>query len=108
MITGQLHRYADNTLLGHIASLTFDVDVMLTENPHKSHDKHPDYVITAKSPRDRSIRIGSAWEQTSRAGNKYLSIALAVNGQTIRANALRREEQSTDDETIFEIVAWAD
>ena len=38
------------------------------------------------------IRIGSAWEQTSQKGNDYLSLSVMVNGQQVRVNALRSDE----------------
>ena len=91
-IDGQITRTDDNAFTGWMASLTFDVDITLTPNPYKKEDKHPDFEITAKTPRGRHIRIGSAWEQTSQKGNDYLSLAVMVNGQQVRVNAVRNEE----------------
>ncbi|MEJ6396087.1 DUF736 family protein [Gymnodinialimonas sp. 2305UL16-5] len=91
-INGQITRTDDDALTGWIASLTFDVAITLTPNPHKTKDVHPDYEITGKSPAGRYIRIGSAWEQTSRAGKDYLSLSIKVNGQDVRVNALRTDE----------------
>ena len=91
-IDGQITRTDDNAFTGWMASLTFDVDITLTPNPYKKEDKHPDFEITAKTPRGRLIRIGSAWEQTSQKGNDYLSLAVMVNGQQVRVNAVRNEE----------------
>jgi len=75
-IDGQITRTDDNAFTGWMASLTFDVDITLTPNPYKKEDKHPDFEITAKSTRNRSIRIGSAWNATSQGGNDYLSVAI--------------------------------
>ena len=91
-IDGQITRTDDNAFTGWMASLTFDVDITLTKNPHKAKDTHPDFEITTRTPRNRIIRIGSAWEQTSQKGNDYLSLAVMVNGQQIRVNAVRSEE----------------
>ena len=92
-IDGQIIRTDDNAITGWIASLTFDVDITLSKNPHKAKDTHPDYEITTRTPRNRIIRIGSAWEQTSeRTGNKYLSLAVNVGSQQVRVNALRSDE----------------
>lgn len=103
-IDGQITRTDDDVFTGWIASLTFDVDIVLTPNPHKKEDKHPDFEITTKTPRGREIRIGSAWEQTSNAGNDYLSLAVMVNGQQIRVNALRGKD---DPEGVFRLVPLA-
>ena len=80
-IDGKITRTDDDAITGWIASLTFDVDITLTKNPHKAKDTHPDFEITTRTPRNRIIRIGSAWEQTSQAGNDYLSLSVMVNGQ---------------------------
>jgi len=92
-IEGKITRTDGEALTGWIASLTFDVEITLAPNPHKAKDTHPDYEIIAKTPRARLIRIGSAWEQTSRTtGNDYLSLSITVNGEQVRVNALRSEE----------------
>ena len=91
-LEGTITRTNDNTFTGWIASLTFDADIAISENPHKKTEKHPDFEITTRTPRNRVIRIGSAWEQTSQAGNDYLSLSVMVNGQQVRVNALRSEE----------------
>ena len=90
-IDGKITRTDDDAFTGWIASLTFDVDIVLTKNPHTKKDTHPDFEITTRTPRNRLIRIGSAWEQTSQAGNDYLSLAFDVNGTKVRVNALQGE-----------------
>lgn len=87
-LNGQITRTDDDAFTGHIAALTFDVDITLAPNPYKTKDTHPDFEITATSPKNRVIRIGSAWEQKSKKGNAYLSLAISINGQEVRVNAL--------------------
>ena len=103
-ITGEFTRTDDDAYAGYIASLTFDVDVTLTANDYKREDKHPDFAIWSKSPRGRYIRVGSAWEQQSKAGNRYLSVSIDVNGQPMRANAVLRAAEQGTPET-FELIA---
>ena len=90
MFTGLLEKMdADDAYAGHVASLTLDVDVTLVTNPFKAAEAHPDYIIESRSPKGRSIRVGSAWAMTSRAGNAYLSLVLNVPGQPpVRVNAV--------------------
>ena len=90
MFTGMLEKMdADEAYAGHVASLTLDVDVTLAPNPFKEAEAHPDYMIEARSPKGRAIRVGSAWAMTSRAGNAYLSLVLNVPGQPpVRVNAV--------------------
>jgi len=103
-INGQLTKTDDNAFTGWIANLLFDVTITLTENPHKKKDTHPDFEITATTPSGRRIRIGSAWNAESDAGNAYLSLSIDVNGTKARANALHR---SADPEGEFNIVPLA-
>ena len=97
-LEGTITRTNDNTFTGWIASLTFDVDIAISENPHKKTEKHTDFEITAKSTRNRSIRIGSAWNATSQAGNDYLSVAINFGTGEIRAYAVKTD---TDGEYRF-------
>lgn len=101
-IAGSLTRRETGGYAGWIASLTFDVDVTLEENPRKTEDRHPDYQVVARSPRSRSIRIGSAWERRSRAGNDYLSLAFNIGGVSVRMNAI-----PGDPDGAYELVEWA-
>ena len=94
MYTGMLEKMdADDAWAGHIASLTLDVDVTVVPNPFKEMEAHPDYMIESRSPKGRSIRVGSAWAMTSRAGNAYLSLVLNVPGQPpVRVNAVAEDD----------------
>lgn len=102
-INGELTKTDDGAYAGWIASLTFDVDVSLTENPYKSKDSHPDLQLIARTPRGRSIRIGSAWTRTSKAGNDILPLSINVNGVSINANAIRDAETG-----VYSLKEWAD
>lgn len=102
-INGALEKLDDGGFVGWIADLTFDVNVTLMDNPNKAKDTHPDYAIMGKSPSGRAIRVGSAWNQTSGAGNDYLSLALDIAGNNVRMNALPDQ----GDNTKFQIVPWA-
>lgn len=96
MYTGTLTKMdADDAFTGDIASLDFDIGFTMVPNAFKAKDSHPDYVIEARSPRGRSLRIGSGWASTSRAGNDYYSLAFNLPGQSVvRVNAVRDEEAS--------------
>jgi uncharacterized protein (DUF736 family) len=66
----------------------------MVANDFKAKDQHPDYVIEARSPRGRNVRIGSAWAATSRAGNDYMSMAFNLPGLAgpVRVNAVQDPE----------------
>ena len=104
-ITGNLTKTDDGAYTGFIASLTFDVPVTLLANTHKRQDSHPDYAVMGKSPKNRDIRIGSAWIATSQAGNEYLSIALDIGGSNVRVNAVQDTE--ANDAAEYSIIPWA-
>ena len=101
-INGELTRTDDDAFTGWIASLTFDVDVTLTANPHKAKETHPNYQITTRTPRGRDIRIGSAWNATSRQGNAYLSLAISINGADVRVNAIADKDTGA-----YRLIEWA-
>ena len=90
MYNGRLTKMdADDAFAGHIASTTIDQELSIVPSAHKTSDRHPDYHVEARSPKGRIVRIGSAWEARSRAGNDYLSIAINLPGQpAIRCNAV--------------------
>lgn len=94
MYTGQITMMdADNAFTGDIASLEFDFRFTGLPNTFKTKDSHPDFHLEARSPRGRTIRIGSAWEAKSRAGNKYLQLVINHPNQgQIRVNAVQDEE----------------
>ena len=103
-IDGKLTRTDDDAYTGWVAGITFDTDITLIDNPRKTKPTHPDFAIVAKSPRGREIRIGSAWVTKSRANNEYLSMAIDLNGSTVRVNAMQDPDGETGEYTIF---PWA-
>ncbi len=90
MYCGELTKMdGDDAWTGHVASVDMDVEIALVPNGYKSLDAHPDYVIEARSPKGRVIRVGSAWAMRSRAGNEYLSLVLNLPNQApVRVNAV--------------------
>ena len=94
MYSGELTRMdADDAYAGHVASVDMDVEFVLLPNAHKVSDAHPDYVIEARSPKGRVIRIGSGWAMRSRAGNDYLSLVLNLPHQPpVRVNAVADDQ----------------
>ncbi len=92
-IAGNLEKLDDGAFTGWIATLTFDVQVALSQNPHKQKDTHPDFHITAKSPSGRDIRVGSAWFATGPSVGEYLSLRLNVTGgDPLKVNAFPSKE----------------
>ena len=79
----------DDAFTGHLASMDADFDFTMTPNRLKTKDSHPHYLIEARSPRGRLIRIGSCWKAKSEAGNDYYSMAFNLPNQpVIRVNAV--------------------
>lgn len=101
--SGTLTKNGD-TYTGFIADLAFDADIELKPNSRKEQDKHPDYVVSGKSPRGRDIEIGAAWWRESQAGNRYLSLTVNVLGNAHRVNG----HLSDDNPDIVQIRPWAE
>ena len=106
MYTGTLTKTdADDAFAGDIASLDFDLNFTMVPNAFKSDDKHPDYMIEARSPRGRSLRIGSGWAAKSRAGNDYYSLAFNLPGQaTVRVNAVKDDDAKPGEYRIIPMI----
>jgi uncharacterized protein (DUF736 family) len=94
MYNGQITAMdADEAYVGDIASQSFDFGFSMVPNTFKAKDSHPDFHVEVRSPRGRTIRIGSAWKATSQRGNEYFQIALNVQGVgQIRVNAVTDPE----------------
>ena len=60
------------------------------ENAYKSADNHPDYHLEVRTPRGRTMRVGSMWKAVSeKSGRSYYSLALTDRmGRTWRMNAV--------------------
>ena len=52
---------ADDAYTGYVSNMSLDLAFTLIANAFKSEDKHPDYHIEMRSPRNVPIRIGAAW-----------------------------------------------
>ena len=102
-ITGTLLA-ANDTYEGFIADLMVDADITLEPTKNKTTEKHPDFTVTAKSPRGRVIQIGAAWWKTSEAKNRMLSIRVNIAGNTLNVNAVGK----TDNVEELTIYPWAD
>ena len=96
MIAGTLTRNADGTSYGlSVSTLMFDIARLSVQpNPYKSADNHPDFQITARTPRGRVMRVGSMWSAVSKTSKReYFQIALTDRmGRIWRMNAVRDEE----------------
>ena len=99
MIAGTLTRNADGTSYGlSVSTLMFDIARLSVQpNPYKSADNHPDFQITARTPRGRVMRVGSMWAAVSKTSQReYFQIALTDRmGRTWRMNAVQGEEMET-------------
>jgi uncharacterized protein (DUF736 family) len=105
MLDGKLTKMdADDAFAGEIASMEFDFPFTMIPNEHKRQDRHPDYIIEARTPKNRPIRIGSAWASTSRAGNDYFSIALNTKDGVVRANAVQNEDSQPGEYRIIPLM----
>ena len=100
MITGTLTRNADGeTFTLSVATLTFDLArASVVPNAYKTADTHPDHHIEVRTPRGRTMRVGSMWPAVSRASLRpYFQIALTDRtGRDWRMNAVRDDEMPED------------
>ena len=100
MIAGTLTHNADaETYTLDVHTMLFDlVGLRVAPNPYKTADNHPDFGIEARTPRGRTIRVGSMWTAVSKvSGREYFSIALTDRmGRTWRMNAVQGEETAAD------------
>lgn len=96
MFAGTLTQNADTkTFILSVGSMTFDIARLdVTLNEYKTADNHPDYQIEVRTPRGRTLRVGSMWSAVSeRSGRAYYQIALTDRmGRNWRMNAVRDEE----------------
>lgn len=96
MITGTLTQNANaQTFTAIISTMFFDIArIAVAPNAYKSADNHPDYHLEVRTPRGRTLRIGSMWKAISeKSGRAYFSIAITDRmGKTWRMNAVRNDE----------------
>ena len=96
MIAGTLTRnVGTETYTLSVATVLFDIAKLnVVPNGYKTADNHPDYQLEVRTPRGRTMRVGSMWKAVSeKSGRSYFSIALTDRmGRTWRMNAVRDEE----------------
>jgi uncharacterized protein (DUF736 family) len=101
MITGTLTRNADGeTYTLSVATLMFEIARLnVVPNGYKSADNHPDHHIEVRTPRGRTMRVGSMWSATSKTSKRaYFQIALTDRmGRSWRMNAVRDDEVAADE-----------
>ncbi|PZX14237.1 uncharacterized protein (DUF736 family) [Palleronia aestuarii] len=96
MITGTLTQNADaRSFTATISTMMFDIArIAVVANPYKTADNHPDFQLEVRTPRGRTMRVGSMWKAVSeKSGRAYFSLAITDRmGRTWRMNAVRNEE----------------
>lgn len=96
MITGTLTQNANGkTFTATISTMLFDIaSLAVVENAYKSADNHPDYHLEIRTPRGRTMRVGSMWKAVSeKSGRAYFSLSLTDRmGRTWRMNAVQNDE----------------
>ena len=72
MITGTLTRNAGGTTFTlSVATLTFDLArLSVVPNAYKTADTHPDHHIEVRTPRGRTMRVGSMWSAVARTSRR--------------------------------------
>ena len=96
MITGTLTQNADaRSFTASISTMMFDIArVAVVANAYKTADNHPDFHLEVRTPRGRTMRVGSMWKAVSeKSGRSYFSLAITDKmGRTWRMNAVRGDE----------------
>ena len=96
MITGTLTQNAKSKgFTASISTMLFDIArIAVVENAYKTADNHPDYHLEVRTPRGRTMRIGSMWKAVSeKSGRAYFSLAITDRtNRTWRMNAVRNDE----------------
>ena len=77
MITGTLTQNADaRTFTASISTMMFDIArVAVVANAYKTADTHPDYHLEVRTPRGRTMRIGSMWKAVSEKSGRDVLLA---------------------------------
>lgn len=97
---------APTAFTGIIHSGKFDIAISLVDRP-KMSDKSPDYDITAVNKGGRTVKIGSAWSETSKStGNAYLSLTMDVGLGPFRVNAVQNEEARKAKSGAFDLIPF--
>lgn len=109
MFAGTLNQTTVNEAVsfnGKLHARDFDISIKL--NPvAKTSEKSPDFEVTAVNSNRRTIRIGSAWDQTSgKTGNRYISMQVDVGQGPFRVNAVQTEEARKAKSVDFDIIPF--
>lgn len=84
-VIGQLKETRRDGVLeyeGHISTLSTQLYIRLVENPYRSGENSPEFIVMAKSSTGKEIEVGSAWKNISAPkiigdeGKEYLSIKI--------------------------------
>ncbi len=104
MFNGNLTENTEtNTFTGTLHGRKFDAAIKLIAL-EKTHENGPNFEIVAKTQSGRQIRIGSAWDEVSKAKNRYISMKIDVGEGPFRVNAVQNEDERGTDE--FEIIPF--
>lgn len=89
---------------GMIHSNRFDIAIQLEERT-KMSERSPDYDVTAVNKSGRTVRIGTAWNETGNTtGNHYISMQIDVGLGPFRVNAVQTKEARDAKSGEFEII----
>ena len=85
MFAGILTQNADTkTFILSVGSMTFDIARLdVTANEYKTADNHPDYQIEVRTPRGRTMRVGSMWSAVSERSKRRPSCSRRPSSWTI-------------------------
>ena len=96
MITGTLTQNADaQTFTASISTMMFDIArIAVVANGYKTADNHPDFHLEVRTPRGRTMRVGSMWKAIGEKSKRaYFSLAITDRmGRNWRMNAVRNDE----------------
>jgi len=83
MNIGEMIRNEDGSVTGYVAEASYDLEGIFLEKVASTHERAPAFNLMAKSPRGRSVRIGSIWERSAKeTGEVYFGgyIESSVSG----------------------------
>ncbi len=108
MFAGTLTKNATDAAIafaGVVHSAKFDIAIQL-EPRAKMSEKSPDFDVTATNRAGRQVRIDSAWNETSKTGNAYLSMQMDVGLGPFRVNAVQTNDAKKAKSGEFDIVPF--
>ncbi len=93
----------NNTLIGNIASVAYDLDIF-GEEFDSTNAKAPVYRLFAKTPRGRRVEIGGIWKKQNQNGGDYFTLSVNTGYGKLNANLGRYPGQ--DDEDLMAVIPW--